>query len=58
LLPRLSELCREPQQRPQPPEDLLIQVRVQILRSGRLDQDGAVEINNPARRIEVVDRVP
>jgi hypothetical protein len=59
LLPRPSELCREPQHRPQPPpQDLLIQIRVQILRAGRLDQDGTVEINNPARRIKVVDRVP
>ena len=58
LLPRPSELGREPQQRPQPPQDLLIQVRVQILGGGRLDQDGTVEIDDPARRIKVVDRAP
>ena len=58
LLPRPAELGRKPQQRPQPPQDPLIQVRVQVLGAGRLDQDCTVKVNNPARRIEVVDRVP
>jgi hypothetical protein len=58
LLPRPAELGRKPQQRPQPSQDPLVQVRVQVLRAGRLDQDRAVQVNDPTRRVKVVDRVP
>src|ERR1700749_3142534 len=57
LLPGAAELGREPQQRPQPPQYPLVQVRVQVLRAGCLDQDGAVQVNDPARRVQVVDSV-